>query len=197
MSISRRQFMVTGSLGAAALAAPAVALGQGKPRVVVIGGGAGGATAVKDSKGAVDVTLIEGSKRYYTCFFSNLYLGGFRDYAMIGHGYDKLASEYGVNVVHDWVVAVDLAAKTVTLASGATLGYDKLVLSPGIDSKYDSVPGYSVEAQDTMPHAWKSGTQMQLLKAQVEAMPEGGTFIMVPPRPIRSAARPGPMSGSR
>ena len=195
MSINRRQFMVAGGLGAAALAAPAVALGQGKPRVVVIGGGAGGATAAryiaKDSKGAVDVTLIEGSKRYYTCFFSNLYLGGFRDYAMIGHGYDKLASEYGVNVVHDWAVAVDPAAKTVTLASGATLGYDKLVLSPGIDIKYDSVPGYSVEAQDTMPHAWKSGTQVQLLKAQVEAMPEGGTFVMVPPpNPFRCP--PGP-----
>ncbi len=195
MTINRRQILLAGGAGLATLAAPAISFGQGKPRVVVIGGGAGGATLArylaKDGKGAIDVTLVEGSKRYYTCFFSNLYLGGFRDYPSIGHGYDTLAGEYGVNVVHDWATAVDPASKTVTLASGATLGYDKLVLSPGIDIKYDSVPGYSVEAQDTMPHAWKSGTQVQLLKTQVEAMPEGGTFVMVPPpNPFRCP--PGP-----
>ena len=176
------------------LAAPSMARAA-KPRVVVIGGGAGGATAAryiaKDSEGAIDVTLVEASKHYYTCFFSNLYLGGFRDYASIGHSYDKLATEYGINVVHDWATGVDTAAKTVSLASGGSLGYDKLVLSPGIDIKYDSVEGYSVDAQDTMPHAWKSGTQVQLLKAQVESMREGGTFIMVPP-PDPYRCPPGP-----
>lgn len=195
MTINRRHFVGLLGASAATLAMPSLSLGQAKPRVVVIGGGAGGATAAryiaKDSKGAIDVTLIEASKQYYTCFFSNLYLGGFRDYASIGHTYDGLAVNHGVNVVHDWASSVDAANKTVKLASGATVPYDKLILSPGIDMKYDSVPGYSVEAQDTMPHGWKSGSQVQLIKAQVEAMKEGGTFVMVPPpNPFRCP--PGP-----
>ncbi len=196
MTLNRRRFTALAGAATAAgmIGLPSIARGA-RPKVVVIGGGAGGATMArylaKDSEGAIDVTLIEASKRYYTCFFSNLYLGEFRDYATIGHGYDTLATTYGINVVHDWAVGVDVSAKTVTLASGATLGYDHLVLSPGIDMKYDSVPGYSVEAQTRMPHAWKSGTQIQILKAQVEAMPEGGTFIMVaPPNPYRCP--PGP-----
>lgn len=193
--MKRRDFLTTTGAAAVTLAMPAISLGQAKPRVVVIGGGAGGATAAryiaKDSKGAIDVTLIEANKRYYTCFFSNLYLGGFRDYASIGHGYDGLASNHGVNVVHEWATSVDNAGKSVQLASGATIGYDKLILSPGIDMKYDSVPGYTVEAQDTMPHGWKSGTQVQLIKAQVEAMKEGGTFVMVPP-PNPYRCPPGP-----
>ena len=97
----------------------------------------------------------------------------------------------GVNVIHDWAVGVDGAAKTVELGSGAKISYDRLVISPGIDMKYDSVPGYSIENQDAMPHAWKSGTQVALLKAQVEAMREGGTFVMVPP-PNPYRCPPGP-----
>lgn len=197
MSIKRRTFV--GSMGAAAgtviLAMPSLSLGAGKPKVVVIGGGAGGATAAryiaKDSKGQIDVTLIEASKQYYTCFFSNLYLAGFRDYASLGHTYENLATKHGINVVHDWASRVDPARKVVKLASGAEISYDKLVLSPGIDMKYDSVPGYSVDAQDTMPHGWKSGSQVQLIKAQVEQMKEGGTYIMVPP-PNPYRCPPGP-----
>lgn len=195
MTINRRQFVTTIGATAGMLAVPSLTLGQGKPRVVVIGGGAGGATAAKyiakDSKGAVDVTLIEASKQYYTCFFSNLYLGGYRDYASIGHTYEGLAINHRVNVIHDWAASVDASNKTVKLASGATVSYDKLILSPGIDMKYDSVPGYSVDAQDTMPHGWKSGSQVQLIKAQVEAMKEGGTYLMVPP-PNPYRCPPGP-----
>ncbi len=194
--LNRRHFgaLFAGTAATGLLAMPNLARAA-KPRVVVVGGGAGGATAArylaKDSKGAIDVTLIEASKRYYTCFFSNLYLGGYRDYETIGHGYEALAFNHGVNVVHDWASSVDTAAKKVMLASGASVGYDKLVLSPGIDLKFDSVEGYSVEAQNVMPHAWKSGTQVQLLKARVEAMKEGGTFVMVaPPNPYRCP--PGP-----
>ena len=104
-SVSRRKF--GGLLGASAfsLAMPSIAFGA-KPKVVVIGGGAGGATAArylaKDSKGAIDVTLVEASKRYYTCFFSNLYIGGFRKYGSIGHNYYGLAVNNGINVVHEW-----------------------------------------------------------------------------------------------
>jgi len=193
--ISRRRFaqLFGGGVAAGAVSMPYVARAA-QPKVVVVGGGAGGGTAAryiaKDSKGGIDVTLIEPSKTYYTCFFSNIYLGGFRDYASIGHTYENMAAQ-GVGVVHDWAENIDRDKKHVLLASGAKVPYDRLVLSPGIDMKYDSVPGYSVEASTKMPHAWKSGTQVQVLKAMVENMKEGGTFVMVPPpNPFRCP--PGP-----
>ncbi|WP_137699986.1 NAD(P)/FAD-dependent oxidoreductase [Marimonas lutisalis] len=196
MKLNRRAFIGTGAAAAAALSAPHVrAASHGKPRVVVIGGGAGGATAAryiaKDSKGEIDVTLIEPTRMYYTCFFSNLYIGGFRELSSIGHSYGKLASDYGINVVHDWATGVDRDAKTVTLAGGAVLPYDRLILSPGIDFVDGAVPGWDVTAQNKMPHAYKAGSQSELLKAQLEAMPEGGTFAMIaPPNPYRCP--PGP-----
>ncbi len=170
-------------------------IGQARPRVIVVGGGAGGATAArylaKDSAGALEVVLIEPQQHYYTCFFSNLYLGGFRDMASLGHSYGTLAASYGINVIHDWAVGVDRDARTLTLAGGATLGWDRLILSPGIDFVDGSVPGWGIEHQDVMPHAYKAGSQTELLKAQVEAMPEGGVFAMVaPPNPFRCP--PGP-----
>ena len=137
---NRRSFVKIMATSAATLSMPSLAFGA-LPRVVVIGGGAGGATAAKyiakDSKGKVDVTLIEASKRYYTCFFSNLYLGDFRKYGSIGHNYYGLAVNRGVNVVHEWATSVDAAAKKVNLGSGGSVSYDKLVISPGIDLKYD------------------------------------------------------------
>ncbi|MHA3980671.1 FCSD flavin-binding domain-containing protein [Halovulum sp. GXIMD14794] len=194
MRLSRRLFLGAAAAGTAGLASSMVA-GQGAPRVVVIGGGAGGATVArylaKDSDGALDVTLIEPTRTYYTCFFSNLYIGGFRDFASIGHTYGTLATDYGVNVVHDWVVGVDRDAKTVTLASGGSLPYDRLVVSPGIDFIDGSVTGWDISQQNRMPHSWKAGSQTQLLKAQIEAMPEGGVFGMIaPPNPYRCP--PGP-----
>ncbi len=193
--ISRRSFVGIMASTTAALAAPNISFGAARPRVVVIGGGAGGATAAryiaKDSKGEIEVTLIEASKQYYTCFFSNLYLGGFRDYDSIGHSYDRLSSNHGVNVVHEWATSVDNSARKVNLGSGASISYDKLVLSPGIDLKYDSINGYSAAAQTRMPHAWKSGTQVQVLRNQVMNMRKGGTFLMVPP-PNPYRCPPGP-----
>lgn len=195
MTMKRRTFLGTSLAAGATLASPMVhADGHGKPKVIVIGGGAGGATAArylaKDSEGQLDVTLIEPTRTYYTCFFSNLYLGGFKQIDDLGHSYGGLAA-IGVNVVHDWAVGVDRDAKTVTLAGGATLNYDKLVLSPGIDFVDGSVPGWELSAQNVMPHAYKGGSQTELLKAQLMAMPEGGTFAMVaPPNPYRCP--PGP-----
>ena len=195
MTFNRRTFLGA-TAAAATLAAPMVkAAGHGKPRVVVVGGGAGGATAAryiaKDSKGEIDVTLIEPSRRYYTCFFSNLYLGGFQEMDDLGHGYGNLAANHGINVVHDWAVGVDRDAKTVALAGGASVPYDKLILSPGIDFIDGSVAGWDLSAQTAMPHAYKGGTQAELLKAQIMAMPEGGTYVMVaPPNPYRCP--PGP-----
>ncbi|MDH5797777.1 MAG: NAD(P)/FAD-dependent oxidoreductase, partial [Paracoccaceae bacterium] len=196
MKLGRREFVGTAAAAAATLAAPAVrAAGHGGPRVVVIGGGAGGATAAryiaKDSKGAIDVTLVEPTRSYYTCFFSNLYLGGFRELSSIAHTYGKLASEYGINVVHDWAIGIDRDTKTVSLAGGGTLPYDKLILSPGIDFIDGSVPGWDLSSQNEMPHAYKAGSQTELLKAQIMAMPTGGVFAMVaPPNPYRCP--PGP-----
>ena len=193
MTLNRRLFLGGVAAGSALLSAPMV-LGQAKPRIVVIGGGAGGATVArylaKDSKGALDVTLIEANPIYTTCFFSNLYLGGFRDFESLQHGYDKIAAG-GVTVITDMATAVDRAAKTVTLAGGQTLAYDRLVLSPGIDFKDGSVAGWTPADAEVMPHAYKAGPQTLLLKQQIEAMPQGGTFAMVaPPNPYRCP--PGP-----
>jgi len=194
MTLNRRAFIGTGAAAAALLSAPMLGA-QGKPRVVVVGGGAGGATAAryiaKDSDGAIDVTLVEPTRAYYTCFFSNLYIGGFREIDSLGHSYGTLAGNYGINVLHDWATGVDRDAKTVTTAGGYTLPYDRLILSPGIDFVDGAVPGWDISAQDRMPHAYKGGSQTELLKAQIEAMPEGGTYAMVaPPNPYRCP--PGP-----
>lgn len=191
--LNRRIFLGSGFAASALLTAPTV-WGQAKPKVVVIGGGAGGATAARyiarDSDGAVEVTLVEANPIYTTCFFSNLYIGGLRDFESLQHGYDKLAGG-GVTVINDMATAVDRAAKTVTLAGGQVLPYDRLILSPGIDFKEGSVPGWSLDAAEIMPHAYKAGPQTQLLKAQIESMPEGGVFAMVAPlNPYRCP--PGP-----
>jgi NADPH-dependent 2,4-dienoyl-CoA reductase/sulfur reductase-like enzyme len=194
MGLNRRAFIGTGLATATLLHAPMV-LGQAKPKVVVIGGGAGGATAArylaKDSAGALDVTLVEANPIYTTCFFSNLYIGGFYDFEALQHGYDKVAAG-GVTVINDLATGVDRAARTVTLAGGQVLNYDRLILSPGIDFKDGAVPGWSADAHaEIMPHAYKAGPQTQLLKAQVQAMPQGGVFAMVaPPNPYRCP--PGP-----
>jgi len=194
MTINRRVFMGTTAAVAASLSAPMIARAQTAPRVVVVGGGAGGATAARyianGSQGAIDVTLVEPTRAYYTCFFSNLYLGGFREFDSLGHTYGGIASG-GVNVVHDWATGVDREAQTVTLAGGDVLPYDRLVLSPGIDFVEDSVPGWSTAAQNVMPHAYKGGSQTELLKNQIMNMREGGVFAMVaPPNPYRCP--PGP-----
>lgn len=191
MILNRRHFIGSGLVAGSLLAAPMV-LGQAKPRVVVIGGGAGGATAARylARDGVLEVTLVEANPVYTTCFFSNLYLGGFRDFESLQHGYDKVAAG-GVAVITDTATAVDREARKVTLAGGQVLDYDRLVLSPGIDFREGSVPGWSLADAEVMPHAYKAGPQTRLLKGMVEAMPEGGTFAMVaPPNPYRCP--PGP-----
>jgi len=194
--LTRRTFLQSSAAVAGAAAFSAVpAIGQAKPRVVVIGGGAGGATAAKyiarDSKGAIDVTLVEPLKRYQTCFHSNLYLGGYRSYESITHGYEKLTSAYGVKMNHQWANAIDRDKKQVVLADGSRLSYDRLVVSPGIALKYDSVPGWGKEHEVAMPHAWLPGEQTQILKKRLDAVPDGGVIVMIaPPNPFRCP--PGP-----
>lgn len=192
--LTRRKFA---AFGGAALLTPLfapMALGQGKPKVVVIGGGPGGGTLArylaKDSAGAIDVTLIEPQKTFTTCFFSNLYVGGFRDYKSLTHTYDKVRRS-GVKVVHQAANAIDRDKKQVVLANGQRVPYDRLVVAPGIDIKFDSVPGYSEAASQIMPHAWKPGPQTQLLVKKLNAVKDGDTVVMIaPPNPYRCP--PGP-----
>jgi NADPH-dependent 2,4-dienoyl-CoA reductase/sulfur reductase-like enzyme len=193
--LTRRQFGLFAGASAAALSLPTYLRAQGKPRVVVIGGGAGGATAAryiaKDSDGAIDVTLIDDSEMFTTCFFSNLYVGGYRSFESITHSYDTLQSSYGITKVTGRASSVDRAAKTVMMADGSTIPYDRLVVSPGIDLIWDSVPGYSEELSEIAPHAWKAGPQTQLLKAKLDAIENGQQILMVtPPNPYRCP--PGP-----
>jgi len=194
--VTRRNFVALSGaslLAVSPLFAPR-ALGQGRPKLVVIGGGPGGGTVAryvaKDSAGAIDVTLIEPQKTYTTCFFSNIYVGGFRDYKSITHTYDKVRKS-GVRVIHQAALAIDRDRKQVVLASGRRIPYDRLAVAPGIDIKFDSVPGYSEAASRTMPHAWKPGVQTRLLVRRLNALDDGATIVMVaPPNPYRCP--PGP-----
>lgn len=195
MTINRRTLLRSGgaAAGILALGAPAT-LGQARQRVVVIGGGPGGATAAKylakDSEGKLDVVLVEPKKQFTTCFHSNLFVGDFKKFEEITHGYDKLAAQ-GVRLNHQFANAIDRDKKEVVLADGSRLPYDRLVVSPGIDLKYDSVPGWSKEAEEIMPHAWQAGDQTRLLKAKLDAVPDGGLIVMIaPPNPYRCP--PGP-----
>ena len=195
ISSDRRQFLKGAGALAAAGGFPMPALAQAKPKLLVVGGGPGGATVAKyvakDFNGAVEVTLVEPLRQFTTCFHSNLYLGGFRDWQSITHSYDALASRYGVKLAHQAAQGIDRERKSVRLADGSQLAYDRLVVAPGIDIRFDSVPGYSEAASETMPHAWKPGPQTQLLKRQLDAVPDGGVIVMIaPPNPYRCP--PGP-----
>ncbi len=185
-------------LGAFAATSAALAgcagAGAAKGRVVVIGGGFGGATAarkVKEFDPAIDVTLIEPSATFVTCPFSNYVLAGFKTMADITHRYDDFGTKFGVTVVRDAAIAVDPVAKTVRTADGRTFAWDRLIVSPGIDIRWGAVPGYDEAAAERMPHAWKAGPQTTLLRAQLEAMADGGVVVLsVPANPYRCP--PGP-----
>ncbi|WP_019894741.1 NAD(P)/FAD-dependent oxidoreductase [Hydrogenovibrio halophilus] len=161
--------------------------------IVVIGGGFGGSSAAKYLKRYnpdLAVTLIEPKKSYITCPGSNWVIGGEAEMTTITHSYDA-ARKNGVDVVHDLVQSVDTTGKTIKLAGGEVLGYDKVVVSPGIDFKWNEIEGADPGIATKTPHAWKAGEQTLLLRDQLQAMPEDGTFIMVaPPNPFRCP--PGP-----
>jgi sulfide dehydrogenase [flavocytochrome c] flavoprotein subunit len=196
---NRRNFIKTFSAASvliplAACSSTAGRSGSANARVIVIGGGYGGATAAKYLKKhgpTIEVTLIEKNPVYTSCPLSNEVLSGERDLASLQVGYDGLVKR-GINVMMDEVTAIDPAKKTVATKSGKTLSYDALVVSPGIDFNYAGVEGYSEElANGDLPHAWKAGPQTLVLKKQLEAMPDGGKFIItVPPGPFRCP--PGP-----
>lgn len=164
------------------------------PRVVVVGGGFGGATCAKYLRlyePGLHVTLIDQNASYVTCPGSNWMLGGLRKLEDITVNYGALRDKHGVNVVIDRVVGVDAAKRLVMLASGKSLAYDRLVMAPGIDFRWGSIEGYDEAAVQQMPHAWKAGPQTVLLQKQLHAMPDGGTFIIAPPKmPFRCPPAP-------
>ena len=189
---TRRDFVRnSAALGAAALL-PMPALAQAAPRVVVVGGGFGGTTvarAIKAIDPKINVTLVEASATYTACPFSNAVLGGMRDIKAQQFGYDKVRAA-GVNFVLGTAVGVNPAGRTLRLAD-VTLPYDRLVLSPGIDIRWDGLPGYDEAAAAKMPHAWRAGEQTTLLRNQLTAMEDGGLVVMsVPANPFRCP--PGP-----
>jgi len=177
---------------AAALTAPFVARAQGAARVVVVGGGFGGATCartLKAARPALDVTVIESDPEYVACPFSNEVVAGMRELDRQRFGFATLAR--AVNLRPGRAQAIDPAARRVTLADGSSLEYDRLVLAPGIDLRFDALPGYTEAAAERMPHAWKAGPQTLLLRDQLRAMPDGGVVVMsVPANPYRCP--PGP-----
>ena len=196
MSLLRldRRTLLAGLAGTAALAGGAPsALAQTRAKIVVIGGGFGGATAAKFLKRylpAATVTLIEPNDVYHACPFSNLVIGGGRAMDQQTFGYDALRGS-GVDIIHALASDVDAIAKTVTLSDGSTLDYDRLVMSPGIEIRWGALEGYDEAASEIMPHAWKAGAQTTLLRRQIEEMEDGGLVVMsAPAAPFRCP--PGP-----
>ena len=188
---TRRTFLKLAA--AAGLAAPSIASAQTSGRVVVVGGGFGGATAARTLKALepkLDVTLVEPNPVFTACPFSNNVLAALREISQQQFGYDGV-KKAGVTVAQTSATAVDSSARTVALADGNRLSYDRLVLSPGIDIAWGALPGYDEAAAEKMPHAWKAGAQTMLLRQQLQAMEDGGLVVISSPaNPFRCP--PGP-----
>jgi NADPH-dependent 2,4-dienoyl-CoA reductase/sulfur reductase-like enzyme len=178
---------------AASLALPHPSFAQAAARVVVIGGGFGGAScarALRQVDPKLQVTLVEPKTFYFACPFSNEAIAGLRQFEAQQFSYDRIAAD-GVTVVAQTAVKVDPHARTVGLADGTSLGYDRLVLSPGIGMRFDALPGYDEAAAAKMPHAWIAGEQTLLLRRQLEAMDDGGLVVLaVPAAPLRCPPAP-------
>ena len=193
LSISRRQAIAGLGLGSIASFSVLPALSQARAHVVVVGGGFGGATAARLLARLLpssEITLVDPSPKYMACPFSNLVIGSDRPMEMQAFGYDALQAE-GVVHANDRATDVDPTARTVTLQSGSSLSYDRLILSPGIDLRYGAIEGYDEATVETMPHAWKAGPQTLRLRDQLQTLPEDGLVVMsVPAAPYRCP--PGP-----
>jgi len=195
-NIDRRNFVkLTGGILAAStlVGFPHLVKGIGKKKVVVVGGGTGGATAARCihmADPSIEVTLIERNPDHYTCYFSNEVLSGERDIESNHVTYEGLRKE-GINLVHDTVTSIESANKKVHTMGGKIFDYDRVVVAPGVDFRWERIEGYSEEVSHKIPHAWKAGPQTVALRKQLQAMPDSGTVIIVaPPNPFRCP--PGP-----
>jgi NADPH-dependent 2,4-dienoyl-CoA reductase/sulfur reductase-like enzyme len=196
MTINRRQFIqATGATGALLLSQHSFARASKPPlgRVVIVGGGYAGLTAAKYirmwSLGSIETVVIEKSSQFVSCPLSNLVLGGSKSINDLTFGYDLVKKNHGVKWLNDEVTAIDATNKKVMMKRGK-IAYDRLIVAPGIDFIYDALPNLEA-AQEQIPHAWKAGWQTVNLRKQLEAMPDGGVFVMnVPKAPYRCP--PGP-----
>ena len=198
MSMQRRSFLkVAGATSAIAAVGGCATMGGGTSgKVVVVGGGYGGATVAKYlrmwSNGGIEVTLVEPNAEFVSCPISNLVLGGSKTIADVTVSYANLEKRWGVRIVRDSAVAVDADKRSVRLAGGQTLPYDRLILSPGIEFLYDQLPSLQTpEGTSRVLHSWKAGAQTVALRRQLEAMKDGGVYaITIPLAPYRCP--PGP-----
>ncbi|CUA98490.1 FCSD flavin-binding domain-containing protein [Thiomonas bhubaneswarensis] len=193
---TRRQFLLAGAASLGLAAFPAIVrAGQASARIVIVGGGVGGATAAKYLKLAdptLQVTVIEKNPVYIRPYGSSEVLNQHTTMQALEVSYDALRQKHGVAFVFDAARSLDPVAKTVTTAGGKVLAYDKLIVSPGIKLRYDSLPGYSEQVAETqVPSGWIAGAQTALLAKQLQSMRDGGTFVIAaPPNPYRCP--PGP-----
>ena len=182
---------ISASIAASTLPRPSLA--QSAPRIVVVGGGFGGAScarALRQLDAKLQVTLIEPSQIFTACPFSNEVIAGLRELQAQQFNYERIAAE-GVTVIAQAATKIDAQARSVGLAEGGSVSYDRLVLSPGIELRFDALPGYNEDAALKMPHAWKAGEQTILLRKQIEAMEDGGTVVLaVPAAPLRCPPAP-------
>jgi sulfide dehydrogenase [flavocytochrome c] flavoprotein chain len=191
---SRREFLKLGAAAASAALVPVPASGQGAaPRVVIVGGGFGGAScarALRHLDRRIAVTMVEADATFTACPFSNAVIAGLRPLSAQQFTYQHVAAD-GIALVRATATAVDTAGRSVTLAAGTRLPYDRLVLGPGIEIRWGALPGYDEAAAARMPHAWRAGEQTVLLREQLEAMPDGGLVVIsAPANPFRCP--PGP-----
>jgi sulfide dehydrogenase [flavocytochrome c] flavoprotein chain len=190
--LSRRQFLRTSGLGVAAFGAMQAPLfGQARRRVIVIGGGWGGATAAKYLRlidPSIEVTLLEPNKEFISCPFSNLVLAGVESLKNLTMTYDGLR-KHGVRIRHEAATAIEPDKKRVRVGKDS-LEYDRLIVSPGIDFQWEQVEGLAA-AKDTVLHAWKAGPQTVQLAKQIQSMSDGGVVVMTAP-PVAYRCPPGP-----
>jgi sulfide dehydrogenase [flavocytochrome c] flavoprotein chain len=191
---SRRAFLQSTAAAGATTLMPMPAIAQATPlRVVVVGGGFAGATAAREIKKLdpkIAVTLVESSPTFTACPFSNGVIAGLRDIKEQQFGYEKIAAD-GIVLAAGTASLVDPQARSIVVGDGVRIQYDRLVLAPGIDIRWDALPGYDESASERMPHAWKAGPQTLLLRRQLEAMDDGGVVMMsAPANPFRCP--PGP-----
>lgn len=194
MSQSRRQFLKYSMVVASGSLFPAPFIhGAAQRKVVIVGGGIGGATAAKYLKimdGSIDVVLIEPKTTYTTCFMTNEFLGGERSFDSVQFDYKALQNR-GVTLVHDKATHIDATKQIVKTSTGKQFPYDRCIVSPGIDFRWDTIEGYDATVAETIPHSYQAGPQTLTLKKQLEAMPDGGKVIIAPPaNPFRCPPAP-------
>lgn len=194
--LSRRNFLslLGGTAATGLLGFPAACPGAYKARVVVVGGGYGGATAAKYLRlidPRIEVVLIEKDEKFISCALSNEVLAGERTLSSLSFNYGALAVYYGVNVAHDEVTRIDAIRRLAFTRSGQEYPFDRLIVAPGVNFRWDEIEGYDNTAAQLLPHAWNAGEQTLLLRRQLEAMPDGGRiYIVAPPNPYKCP--PGP-----